>query len=755
MASPAVSSPSTPSVESALRPRDLSANPILNVGGTMLSRPPSVNRLRPATPLLSSREQQRALIWPAPTTGEVRALEQSVSFTFTSMEDAIRAHDDMIRTLETKARAAAAVESRVFELSAEMRCKADASALDRQGARTDEALERLRGEMDERARQAARVVEREIQSQLAELQRRAATAEAALSDESAARKLADADARRTADALQRLEARVAATEATSGALRRELEHLRVAKPEKADLHRAVHEAADELTLNFEKGLAAARADAAACREQAREAAALVGSAEARTVASERALADARAHAAAELADAERRWRARVDAIELALADAVRQDVARAERSDALERRVAMRTEGELRKARETAAADTAAAAAAAAAALERAEGAWRHASEIQTAQLRAAIEERAGCIERAAAAAAGAEALAAADALARVERALRAALAAKADSASVSSAIADCARTSQLRELALAVAEASAEARGAKAALREAFSTASPLEARLASLEASLATKCALADAHALADARPDFAQLDDALQTIDRSLAAAASAVEVAALAAELQRVAELARAEHALARWVWDSGQAAGADGRVLWDAQPTNLLPANFQWARGSAEIGVSAAGLYEFKFGLFGSGRARARLLVDDEVVAEAVAGAPSGRGQPAARELDTERVALSPLGALNRDAGITRAGRADTVRRKGRQGRATIVPPPRALLAPSAPLGAWDEMATSHGLGPRLSGPTCMALVCLLPNARVSLALGPDADWGGGLNGFLEVRKVFN
>lgn len=264
---------------------------------------------------------------------------------------------------------------------------------------------------------------------------------------------------------------------------------------------------------------------------------------------------------------------------------------------------------------------------------------------------------------------------------------------------------------------------------------------------------------------HTLVDARPDFAQLNAALAAVDESIGAAASGADVARLADEVAALGAAQRAEHAAARWVWDASRAAGADQRVLWDAQPTNGLPTGCAWSRGDPDILVTAAGLYELKFGIFGAVgvRVRARLLANDETVAEASgphAGASAGADLAAGGARGGgEEAARPPLGASSEAEAQARRARSAgrRVGKRGGIGRATIgsprqpPPPIRPLAEPAAE--PPPPLVTPARDGPRLAGPTCAALVCLLPNTRLSLALGGGAPVGA-LNGFLEVRKVF-
>lgn len=213
--------------------------------------------------------------------------------------------------------------------------------------------------------------------------------------------------------------------------------------------------------------------------------------------------------------------------------------------------------------------------------------------------------------------------------------------------------------------------------------------------------------------------------------------LRAALTAAELAAAAADarvseqVRQLSELQLSELSLCRFVWDGGRAAGPEQLVLWDAQPTNRAPANISWAEGTAEISMAAAGLYEFKFGLFAPasvGAFRARLQLNGETVAEAC-GPPAGLA--------------APPGARGLDAAARRLAR------RGRQGT-----PRRRPVSPPVGLPPWPAEPEEAHDGPRICGPSCAVLVCALPSSRLTLALGSGVP-ARALNGFLEVRKVFN
>lgn len=268
-------------------------------------------------------------------------------------------------------------------------------------------------------------------------------------------------------------------------------------------------------------------------------------------------------------------------------------------------------------------------------------------------------------------------------------------------------------------------------------------------------------------------DARPDFAQLNSALAAVDEAIAKAASGRDLAALAEQVRHVSELQQAElSGLCRFVWDGGRAVGPDQRILWDAQPTNHSPTNLAWSRGSAEIQIAAAGLYELKFGIFAPssvGSFRAQLLLNDEIVAQAVGppahpvgflggisayGSADGAGG-ASVLVGAESFERAALGSSSEAA--AQSVRSRSVKRRGKHGgggtpRATITTPRPLAQPPALELAALLSAPVRDG--PRLSGPTCVTLVCALPNSRLSLAVGPGVPVSV-LNGFLEVRKVFN
>ncbi|KAJ1627532.1 hypothetical protein T492DRAFT_1146228 [Pavlovales sp. CCMP2436] len=710
------SASSTPTLSTPLRTRDLSRNPILSLPG---SRPSSAG-LRPASP---SREA--GLLRLTPTTGDVRALEQVVALSLGSMGDTLRVHGEQLRALEARTRAAAAAEARVFELSAEVLVKADISDLESLAHRTEVLVDGAKEVLREQTTAAARLLSRETTSTLEELARRAGEAEARLAESERTRMAADAEARRLWLALERLEAKCAASEVACVSVRADLEAVRASKVERTELAIATASSADEWQIALIRhstavetatnGLATA-AEVASCVKVVDFALAL-----------DRSREDARA--------ATEEGGRRAASLEATVAEAAR-------RADALERRVGMQREDEARRAREAAekvATDGAAA-------LQRAEVVWATQSAWQATELRAELAARTDGLERDAASLASREDLAAA------LRQLRAGLALKADASATADALRDCAPAS----LAAALAETAAVARAADSNLRAFTAPGSALELRILSLEHEMHLKCGLEDAHALVDARPDFAQMNEALGAVDSAIAASASATELAhhQLVLEVDQLAATATSENAVSRWVWDSGRAAGPDQRVLWDAQPTNLLPGN-AWSMGSPEVQVAAAGLYRIRFGLFAAVSCAAQLLVNDFVVAEARSPALSHAADEVALAADGVAGGQPPLAASSEAASQDKAtGRSASAKRRSRRGQATITAAERAPAA-SAELSALAaRLSAPVRDGPRVTGPTCETLVCLLPNSRISLALGPSVP-ASLVNGFLEVRKIFS
>ncbi|GIQ86717.1 hypothetical protein KIPB_008619, partial [Kipferlia bialata] len=145
---------------------------------------------------------------------------------------------------------------------------------------------------------------------------------------------------------------------------------------------------------------------------------------------------------------------------------------------------------------------------------------------------------------------------------------------------------------------------------------------------RIRTRSADLASVC---DMCALFDAKPNVADVNDALEGIAQDIATKAEAGAVRELLDTQESINHALSAESTVARWVWTDGRMR-ANKAVVWSGEMANACPDLLVWAQGKSTITVTQGGLYEVSFGFFGGTKPTLQLHVDGEPMLSAVPSA---------------------------------------------------------------------------------------------------------------------------
>ena len=80
----------------------------------------------------------------------------------------------------------------------------------------------------------------------------------------------------------------------------------------------------------------------------------------------------------------------------------------------------------------------------------------------------------------------------------------------------------------------------------------------------------------------------------------------------------------------ENNLGRWLWKSGKVKN-NLCVPWEIQVINTSPDNFKWEKDKSVIGINEGGLYEINLGFYADKKPMVHILVNGEVVVNAING----------------------------------------------------------------------------------------------------------------------------